>query len=108
MTNSEVLAVSNSSSNNRQVWRTDSQAVWVGTSTGGGVYAALFQLTGTGSVSATLDQLGLKTASAHVRDLWTHKDLGLVKDQVAAHLTACSKSSTGPCCALYMLQPVRQ
>jgi hypothetical protein len=116
LTNPRVLAVSDTSSRNRQVRRSNSSAVWVAeTATSGSVYVGLFSLAGSGGggggvaaavpVSATFAELGLPAGvtSANVTDLWSGDTLAQAQGGVSAALSPCSSKSAGPCAALLRL-----
>ena len=101
MTNDEVLAVNQNSTNNRQLFNTNSTVAWVADVPGSkDKYVALFNAspepaargrrggpapdpaqtadataTQPRKISVSLADLGF-SGSAKVRDLWTHKDLG--------------------------------
>ena len=122
LTNDEVLAVNQHSSNNRQVFNRDNQVAWVADVPGSpDKYVALFNLSpappplpprgstqpvapapaqSTEPVTITLPlaDLGLSGA-VMVHDLWAHRDLGSSSDAVAA-----SVNSHGA--VFYRLSPV--
>lgn len=78
ITNAEVIAVDQHSSNNRQLFRVDDQVAWVANAPDGkGKYLALFNLNGTAAaqVAAKLADLSFN-GDVTVRDLWSHQDLG--------------------------------
>jgi len=77
LTNEEVIAVNQRSSNGRAAMNDGNQAVWLAKgSTGGEVYVALFNLSDKPrSISYPIQALGLST-SGMVRDLWERKELG--------------------------------
>jgi hypothetical protein len=78
LTNSEVIAVNQHSSNGRAVVNDAKKAIWVAKpDNGGGAYIAIFNLSdGQQTVEYPLQPLGLSGASYRVRDLWDHKDFG--------------------------------
>jgi hypothetical protein len=85
LTNDEVLAVNQNSTNNRQLFNTNNAIAWVADVPGSKhKYLALFN-TATASepqeISVSFSDLGL-AGSAKVRDLWNHKDLGAVTDKL--------------------------
>jgi hypothetical protein len=127
MTNDEVLAVNQNSSNNRQVFNTNNMVAWVANVPGSkDKYLALFNASplpapqrrggrgGPGAtvtnappvnlgtaepreISVNLSDIGL-TGTVKVRDLWTHKDLGTAKDKVAQIINSHGSG-------LYRIQP---
>jgi hypothetical protein len=79
LTNDEVLAVDQHSTNNRQIWRDHDLIVWaadIPDSTD--KYVALFNANEDASASQTItvNLHDLAMAAASVRDLWAGKDLG--------------------------------
>ena len=110
LTNDEVLAVNQNSTNNRQLFNTNNTVAWVADVPGSkDKYVALFNtspaparrparawhrvgqrmrrpLTPTATqpreISVSLADLGF-TGTVKVRDLWNHKDLGSVTDKFA-------------------------
>jgi alpha-galactosidase len=89
LTNSEVIAVDQRSTESHQVLATDKTVVWLAQSASAGeFYLALFN---TGESSETVgygwNDLGLGGTNYQVRDLWEHKDLGS-EDSVAVTLPA--------------------
>ena len=99
--NKEVLDVNQHSAHNRQVSRTKNDAVWLAEVPGSKTqYLALFNLTDVRrKVSLHLNDEALRGRFA-VRDLWAHKDLGVMQIDIAAELEAHGA-------ALYRLTPVR-
>ena len=102
LTNDEVLAVDQNSTNNHQVFNHDNQIAWVADVPGSAdKYVALFNASpaplprGTPAtpasppptepvtVTVSLAELGL-TSPVLVRDLWAHQDLGSMHDAVSA------------------------
>jgi hypothetical protein len=102
LTNDEVLAVNQKSTNNRQLFNTNNQVAWMADVPGSkDKYVALFNTSPTPSqsrqrsadnsvsadsavqsvsISVSLADVGI-SGSAKVRDLWTHKDLGTVSGE---------------------------
>jgi alpha-galactosidase len=78
LTNPEVLAVDQHSTDNRQVFATDKVVVWAARSEGGrDYYLAVFNLEDTEQkVQYGWQELGITKSSYSLRDLWEHKDLG--------------------------------
>ena len=85
VTNSEVLAIQESSTNGREVSNVAhcnataaaykcNEVVWAADDGAGGQYVAVFW-TGTGSRTIHIPLVGIRSSSAHVRDLWKHQDL---------------------------------
>jgi alpha-galactosidase len=107
LTNDEVLAVNQSSRDNREVFRADGLAAWCAKSArGSDVYVAVFNLrdaaptaagASTAAVSVQLAELGMR-GPARVRDLWRRSDLEIVQDAFAPQI---------PChgAALFRLSP---
>jgi len=84
LTNPEVIAVNQSSTNNRPVY-TDRSVVWTADAVNSSneKYIALFNRTSAGmTVQVALADIGVKRCS--VRDLWTHSELGEVQDTLSA------------------------
>jgi alpha-galactosidase len=77
LTNSEVIAVNQHSSENKPTIQTDTAVVWTAKDAAGKHYVALFNI---GESPQTFSygwkQLGLSGSSYKVRDLWQKKDLG--------------------------------
>ncbi|HSB77063.1 MAG TPA: glycoside hydrolase family 27 protein, partial [Terriglobales bacterium] len=82
ITNREVLQVDQQSSGNRQVLQKGNVRAWRAQTAGGkDYYVAVFNLGEQAQeMRLTWSGLGVRTASAQVRDLWRHKDLGRLKD----------------------------
>lgn len=76
LTNREVLAVNQASSDNRPWFIADDRRVWTARAANGGQYVALFN-TGDKPAEASFDLrlLGL-SGTVKVRDLWEGKDEG--------------------------------
>jgi hypothetical protein len=111
LTNDEVLAVNQNSTNNKQVYNTTNHIAWVADVPGSkDKYVALFNTapvpaggrrnrgdaggtntaaavdpaaTQPAEISVKLADIGL-SGSSKVRDLWTHKDVGMAGESVAA------------------------
>jgi hypothetical protein len=98
LTNREVIAVNQSSHDNRPHFMADKTAIWSARADGtDDLYVALFNLdTRTREVALPLAQLGIKGA-IHARDLWKHADLGLMTKSVSATLLPHD-------CALYRIR----
>ena len=107
LTNARVLQVSDNSTHNHQVKRSNHSAVWVAnTGERSGLYVGLFSLSGPpATVGATFAELGVPSGvtSAKVSDLWTGSALAEAEGSVFADLVPCSKKSSGPCAALLHL-----
>jgi hypothetical protein len=90
ITNPEVLAVNQASSNNRETFASDNFVVWTADVPGSSdKYVAIFNL---GEVADTLGTgwraIGIDADRVFVRDLWQRKELGLsdaVKLELAPH-----------------------
>jgi hypothetical protein len=78
LTNPEVIAVDQHSTNNHPVISTDKAIVWVAESAeAGGHYLAIFNLDDTSqSVQYSWKDLGMPEGKYKLRDLWEHKNLG--------------------------------
>lgn len=89
LTNDEVLAVNQKSTNNKQVYNREDHVVWMGDVPGSkDKYVALFNATDkAGRVSVSLKDLGLE-GTLKVRDLWARKDLGEVTGELSQELPA--------------------
>ncbi|PZQ55408.1 MAG: alpha-galactosidase [Novosphingobium pentaromativorans] len=89
LTNREVLAVNQSSTENAPLFLDDGTKVWTARAEGGGErYVALFNVSDKErEVSVPLSLLDLG-AKASVRDLWEGKDLGVVEGRVSARLAS--------------------
>lgn len=77
LTNDEVLAVNQHSTNNRALITSENEAVWTAQpSTGRGLYVALFNLSDQpATFKHNWTELGLSGARYTVRDLWAHKEI---------------------------------
>jgi alpha-galactosidase len=77
LTNPEVIAVDQHSSDNHPVIQQPDTVVWTASASGGARYVAVFNL---GDAAKTLSwswrDLGLPSGDHKVRDLWLRKDLG--------------------------------
>ena len=78
LTNAEVIAVDQHSTDNRPVINTENIVIWTARpETGKGTYIAVFNLSETGqTVQYAWKDLGLESAKYQLRDLWEHQDLG--------------------------------
>jgi alpha-galactosidase len=79
LTNAELIAVDQNSSENRAVISTDDAVVWTARAgSGGGKYVAVFNLRDSEQkVGYEWKEIGLEGGSKYgLRDLWEHKDLG--------------------------------
>ncbi len=84
LTNTEVLAVDQHSSHNRELFTRDDQVAWAADSPAGDKYLAVFNLNDDASaeVSVTWKDLGLSGKCA-VRDLWEKRDVGVFDNTFA-------------------------
>ncbi len=84
LTNDEVLAINQHSSNNQPHFLADGWNIWTADAAQKGKsYLAIFNTADKdGTFSFDLGRIGLKTAA--VRDLWAHQDLGSVSGVVTA------------------------
>ncbi len=87
LTNPEVIKVNQSSTGNRQLFKTETGAAWSADDPGsGGKYLALFNFTGSPkTVSIDLESL-LPAGKVKVRDLWKRQDTGTFKGLFSAEL----------------------
>jgi len=90
LTNAEVIAVNQSSTNNHAVETTPNSAVWVAeTEAGGDTYVAVFNRSHAAqSLHYDFAKLGLTRSQYELRNLWEHKELGWAKAidvKLAAH-----------------------
>jgi len=78
LTNAEILEVNQNAINPHRLFSADGKTAWCSDIPGTeDIYLALFNLADREEViSATFDQLGL-AAECKVRDLWSHKDIGI-------------------------------
>jgi hypothetical protein len=88
LTNDEVIAVDQNSTNNKQVFDRNNQVVWVAdVPDSTDKYLAIFNAaraaTQPTSISVSLAEIGI-TGPCAVRDLWTHQDLGSSSDSITA------------------------
>jgi hypothetical protein len=85
LTNPEVLAVDQHSSDSRPVISTDRVVIWRSKSEHG-YYVAIFNISdSTQKLSYKWSELGIDGASYRLRDLWQRKDLG-AGDSLAVEL----------------------
>ncbi len=94
LTNDEVIAVNQKSTNNRELFHRDGFYGWVaGVPGSADKYVALFNTRATGATEASatvpvkLSELGF-SGKIRVRDLWRQKDLGLVANEFAPVINA--------------------
>ncbi len=88
LTNAEVIAVDQHSSGNRQLFNRDGFIAWLADVPGSkDKYMALFNTKGAAAAAAVdVAALGLGDR-VHVRDLWTHIDIGVVAGRFAPELS---------------------
>lgn len=79
LTNPEVIAVDQDSTDNRPITVTGKVVVWTSRpKSGGGYYLAVFNISpDSEKLHYAWPDLGLTSAEYNVRDLWEHKDIGL-------------------------------
>jgi hypothetical protein len=96
LTNDEVIAVDQHSSDNHCLFRHGDQIVWTAKAAeGDDIYVAMFNAAKAGQrpstqpavIEVTFDDLKLK-GPCRVRDLWTHQDLAVVKDRISASVNS--------------------
>jgi hypothetical protein len=96
-TNDEVLAVDRAGHPARPVSQAAQQQVWNSENTNGSYAVALFNLGDTpATVAAKWSDLGADGQSGWVRDLWTHKNLGVQQGGFSA-----TRRPTGRACCRY-------
>ncbi len=100
LTNPEVIAVDQHSTDNHQLFSNDKAVVWTARpDTGDGHYIAVFNLTNSAqTIVYSWKDLGIAAAKCGLRDLWEHKDLG-VNDKLSMSLPAHGS-------VLYTVSPV--
>ncbi len=78
MTNREVIALDQQSSDSHQVSAENGKVIWVAKDVAGqGAYVAIFNLSNSQqSIEFPLQSLGMSKTSFQVRDLWAGRDLG--------------------------------
>lgn len=81
ITNDEVLAVNQHSSENREAAARGDVRIWTATAPeANACYIAIFNVGERNEQwSSEWDEIGVSTSSPSVRDLWTHKDLGVMR-----------------------------
>ena len=90
LSNDEVIAVDQAGNSARPLTQDSDQQVWYSRNADGSLNVALFNLgTSPATVAAPFASLGVGGgASATVRDLWSHQNLGSVSGQFSATLPA--------------------
>jgi hypothetical protein len=90
ITNPEVIRVTTHSRQNKQVYRTDSQAIWTARDEDGSIYVAMFNLSEQKEqVKVSFSELGLvEDANYAVRDLWLREDVGTKSEVLQVELAA--------------------
>ncbi|NME83720.1 glycoside hydrolase family 27 protein [Clostridium sp. SM-530-WT-3G] len=82
ITNSEVLKILNDSQNGYEVYRKDDKVVWFAEDRNGSVYIGLFNLREVKeNIGVDLKELGMDAVYIG-RDLWSHEDIGNIKDKL--------------------------
>ena len=106
LTNDEVIAVNQNSSNNRELFHRDGFYGWIADIPGSAdKYVALFNTRAIGATEAPaavpvkLSELGF-SGKVHVRDLWRQKSIGSVANELAPVIHAHGAG-------LYRLSPDR-
>jgi hypothetical protein len=96
LTNDEVLAVDQHSTENRVVLHSAGASVWTAKPANGqGAYIAVFNISDHAQdLRYTWKQLGWSPGTYTMRDLWEHNEIG-AKDRLAVHLASHA-------CALYL------
>merc|ERR1711959_686641 len=87
LTNEEVLAVQEGSSDNHQVSNEGGLVIWAARGPHGETYVALMN-TGNSAVKAEANfaQIGISGKSCAVRDVWLKKDIGTMSGLVSVEL----------------------
>jgi hypothetical protein len=90
ITNPEVIRVTTHSRQNKQVYRTDSQAIWTARDEDGSIYVAMFNLSEQKEqVKVSFSELRLaEDANYAVRDLWLREDVGTKSEVLQVELAA--------------------
>src|ERR1700733_7037839 len=74
LTNADVLAVNQHSTDNRIVYKEGDIRAWTARAQSGGEYLAIFNLSDSASpIHLTWSQLGISSTPASVHELWTNK-----------------------------------
>lgn len=82
LTNPDVLKMHKESHSNQLVSREEDRVVWSAKDLEGNTYVALFNLSNeTATVKTTLNLVGV-TGVKQARELWTHKELGEITDEL--------------------------
>ena len=91
LANDEVLAVNQTSTENREVFRDNGLAAWQARASNGDAYVAIFNLRDPGAavlpVAMNFAQFGMR-GPVRMRDLWQHRDLGVLRNTIAPQLPA--------------------
>jgi hypothetical protein len=88
LTNDEVLAVNQASSENREVFRDSGAAAWQAKTANGDTCIGIFNLSDAARpVPVSSTQFGLRGAM-RCRDLWQQRDLGILRDSFAPDIPA--------------------
>ncbi|MBP1963384.1 RICIN domain-containing protein [Paenibacillus aceris] len=88
LTNDEVIAVDQSAVAGTQVSNSNSTQVWKKKLADGSYYIGLFNLnTAAASITANWSTLGIQ-GDAFIRDLWSHKELGIINTSFTASVPA--------------------
>jgi alpha-galactosidase len=86
LTNKEVIAIDQDKLGKQgdRVWAGDETEIWSRPLADGSVALAIFNLSqdrnAMRGLHLHLKEAGFPSGTAHARDLWTHKDLGVIKD----------------------------
>jgi hypothetical protein len=95
ITNDEILAVDQGSTNNRELFHRDGFYGWVADAGSGDQYLALFNTRDvpasaaetSAAVPVKLSELGFQDV-CHIRNLWTHQDLGSFTNEFAPRINS--------------------
>ena len=90
ITNREILAVNQSSLNNRELFNRGTQIAWVANVPGSKEkYVALFNLgDGAAEMRVGCREIGLQTDRCQARDLWQATDLGVFQNDIRAKVNS--------------------
>ena len=90
ITNGEVMAVNQNSSNNREVYNKDGIVIWTANvPNSDDIYAAVFNINDESkSIALPWENFGIENNTYGVRDLWTKTELGEITDSISFDINA--------------------
>src|SRR3974390_2629896 len=96
LTNDEVLAVDQHGDSGRPIAESGDSVIWAAGAGTGARYLAVFNVGDEKAIDVRVDWRALKLpAKCRLRDLWEHKDLGIIEDgrtfNVAPHASGLYK-----------------